>query len=78
MLDFAAKLTERPAEITEADRQALRDQGFSDAGIWDVVATTEALTRFADAAVGAALQPAALEPHRRHRVVQRQWRWRWE
>ncbi|WP_306142245.1 peroxidase-related enzyme [Roseibium sp. MMSF_3412] len=36
MLDFAVKLTERPAEILESDRQALRDAGFSDRDIWDV------------------------------------------
>ena len=33
MLDFAVKLTERPAEILESDRQALRDAGFSDRDI---------------------------------------------
>lgn len=36
MLDFAVKLTERPAEILEADRQALRDAGFDDRDIWDI------------------------------------------
>lgn len=39
MLDFAAKLTETPDKIVEADRQALRDAGLSDAEIWDVAAT---------------------------------------
>ncbi len=38
MLDFAAKLTEAPATIEEADRQALRDAGFSDRDIWDIAA----------------------------------------
>ncbi|MCX2724910.1 peroxidase-related enzyme [Roseibium salinum] len=36
MLDFAVKLTEKPAEIVESDRQGLRDQGFSDRDIWDI------------------------------------------
>lgn len=36
MLDFAVKLTERPDTIEEADRQALRDAGFSDRDIWDI------------------------------------------
>lgn len=36
MLDFSVKLTERPAEIEESDRQALRDAGFSDRDIWDI------------------------------------------
>lgn len=38
MLDFAAKLTEEPAKITGADRQALRDTGWNDRGIWDIAA----------------------------------------
>ena len=40
MLDFAVKLTERPDTIVEADRQALRDVGFSDRDIWDIAAVT--------------------------------------
>ena len=38
MLDFAVKLTEHPDKIEEADRQALRDEGFSDRDIWDIAA----------------------------------------
>lgn len=38
MLDFAWKLTEEPAKIVEADRQALRDAGFSERDIWDIAA----------------------------------------
>jgi uncharacterized peroxidase-related enzyme len=36
MLDFAAKLTKSSSDIEEADRQALRDHGFSDRDIWDI------------------------------------------
>jgi len=36
MLDFAVKATQSPAELGEADRQGLRDQGFSDPDIWDI------------------------------------------
>jgi uncharacterized peroxidase-related enzyme len=36
MLDFAVKLTKESHTITEADRQALRDAGFSDRDIWDI------------------------------------------
>ena len=36
MLDFAVKATRASAEIAETDREALRDAGFSDRGIWDV------------------------------------------
>ncbi|VAW12903.1 Mlr4105 protein [hydrothermal vent metagenome] len=36
MLDFSVKLTENPQGMDEADRQALRDHGFSDRDIWDI------------------------------------------
>ena len=36
MLDFAVKVTEASARIEEADRQILRDAGFSDRDIWDI------------------------------------------
>lgn len=36
MLDFAAKVTTDSRKIEEADRQALRDVGFSDRDIWDI------------------------------------------
>jgi uncharacterized peroxidase-related enzyme len=38
MLDFAAMITERSHEVGEAERQKLRDVGFSDPDIWDIVA----------------------------------------
>lgn len=39
MLEFAAKLTEEPAKIVEADRAALRQAGFTDRDIWDIAST---------------------------------------
>ncbi len=36
MLDFAVKLTEEPAKIVEADRQALRDAGFTTEEIYEI------------------------------------------
>lgn len=36
MLDFVVKLTERPDTIVEADRQALRDAGYSNRAIFDI------------------------------------------
>ncbi|WP_227286400.1 peroxidase-related enzyme [Boseongicola sp. H5] len=39
MLDFAVMMTEASYRIEEADRQALRDVGFSDRDIWDIAAT---------------------------------------
>jgi uncharacterized peroxidase-related enzyme len=38
MLDFAAKLTEHPDKMVEADRQALRDAGWTDRDIFDIAA----------------------------------------
>ncbi len=38
MIDFAVLMSEDPARIEEADRQALRDVGFSDRDIWDIAA----------------------------------------
>ena len=37
MLDFVAKLTETPAGMEEADVAALRDAGFDDRAVHDVV-----------------------------------------
>lgn len=37
MLDFAVLLTVQSAGVSEADRQGLRDHGFSDRDIWDIV-----------------------------------------
>lgn len=39
MLDFAVKLTENPDKIEEADRQELREAGFSDRDIFDIAST---------------------------------------
>lgn len=39
MLDFAAKLTDTPHLVVEADREALRRAGFSARDIWDIAAT---------------------------------------
>lgn len=38
MLEFAEKVTKASAETVEADRQALRDAGFSERDIWDIAA----------------------------------------
>lgn len=36
MLDFAAKLTETPSKIVDADRDLLRKAGWNDQDIWDI------------------------------------------
>ena len=38
MLDFAVKLTEAPDKIENADRDLLREIGFTDRDIWDIAA----------------------------------------
>lgn len=40
MLTYAEKLTEQPSKMDEADRQRLREAGFSDRDIWDIASTT--------------------------------------
>ncbi len=40
MLEFAEKLTLASSKIDEADRQALRDAGYSDRDIWDIASVT--------------------------------------
>jgi uncharacterized peroxidase-related enzyme len=36
MLDFAVKLARTPEALTESDRDALKQHGFSDEDIWDI------------------------------------------
>lgn len=36
MLEFVDLVTRKSYAVSEADRQALRDEGFSDADIWDI------------------------------------------
>ncbi len=40
MLDYAVRLTRRPAEMTEADVQALREAGWSDEDVMDIAEVT--------------------------------------
>lgn len=40
MLGFAEKVTVESAKVTEADRDALREVGFSDRDIWDIANVT--------------------------------------
>lgn len=57
MLDYAWKLTARPAEVDEADRQALRDAGFSDRDIWDIVAIAAFFNMSNRVAGGVGMEP---------------------
>lgn len=59
MLDFAWKITSSPAEIDEADRQALRDVGFSDRDIWDIVTVAGFFNMSNRVAGGVGMEPNA-------------------
>jgi alkylhydroperoxidase family enzyme len=52
LCDFAVKVTLRPAEVTGADVDAMRAEGWSDAGIHDalqVISYFNYINRIADA-----------------------------
>lgn len=49
MPDFVVQLTERPDTIVEADRQALRDAGYSNRGIFDITVAALFANRVASA-----------------------------
>lgn len=57
MLDFAVKLTEKPHEIMEGDREKLRNQGFSDEAIWDISAVAAFFNMSNRIASGVDMQP---------------------
>ena len=59
MLDFAAKLTERPAEVGEADRAALRGAGFGDRDIWDIASVVGFFNMSNRMATATEMQPNA-------------------
>ena len=57
MLDFAHKLTVASAEISESDRQALRDVGFDDRDIWDIASVAGFFAMSNRVASAANMQP---------------------
>lgn len=66
MLDFAVKLTETPHAVEEADRDALRREGFTDRDVWDIVAVTGFFNMSNRIAAGTDMRPNA-EYHRQAR-----------
>ena len=66
MLDFSVKLTEFPDAVDEADRQGLRDAGYNDRTIWDIVSTVSFYAMSNRLAIGTAMQPNP-EYHKRSR-----------
>lgn len=66
MLTFAEKVTKESHAVVEADRQALRDAGFSDRDIWDIATVTGFFNMSNRLASAVAMQPNA-EYHGQHR-----------
>jgi uncharacterized peroxidase-related enzyme len=59
MLDFAAKLTLEPHTVKRRDLEALRDLGFDDAAIHDVVQVTALFSYYNRLADGLGIEPEA-------------------
>lgn len=57
MLDFAAKVTTDSAKIEEEDREALRDAGFKDRDIWDIINVAAFFNMTNRVASATAMQP---------------------
>lgn len=57
MLTFAVKLTKASAEITEADREALRTVGFRDADIFDIASVAAFFNMTNRVASAVAMEP---------------------
>jgi uncharacterized peroxidase-related enzyme len=57
MLDFAVKVTEASAAITEDDREALRRNDFSDRDIWDIASVAGFFNMTNRVASATAMQP---------------------
>lgn len=66
MLEFVEKLTLASARIEEADRQALRDQGFDDRDIWDIASVAGFFNMTNRIASASAMEPNP-EYHGAHR-----------
>lgn len=59
MLDFAVKLTEASATVEEADRQVLRDHGFADRDIFDIISVAAFYNMTNRVSSGTNMQPNA-------------------
>jgi uncharacterized peroxidase-related enzyme len=66
MLDFAAQITQSSASIEDADRQALREHGFSERDIWDIANVAAFFNMTNRVASATAMQPNP-EYHAQHR-----------
>ncbi|NKB26382.1 MAG: peroxidase-related enzyme [Rhodobacteraceae bacterium] len=59
MLEFTEKVTTASATIAEGDRQALRDAGFTDRGIWDIASVAGFFAMSNRVASATGMQPNA-------------------
>ncbi|MEM6481562.1 MAG: peroxidase-related enzyme [Pseudomonadota bacterium] len=59
MLGFSEKVVKSSAEVTEDDRQSLRDVGFSDRDIWDIASVTGFFSMSNRVASAVGMQPNA-------------------
>lgn len=59
MLNFAEQVTKASAETVEADRDALRDAGFTDRDIWDIASVVGFFNMTNRVASATAMQPNA-------------------
>lgn len=57
MLDFAVKLTRAPASLRKADVEALREVGFNDTAIHDIVQVTALFNYYNRLADGLGIEP---------------------
>ncbi|HUG13740.1 MAG TPA: hypothetical protein VMM78_01880 [Thermomicrobiales bacterium] len=57
MLEYARKLTQTPAAMTDSDTVALRDAGFNDEQVWEVTFTISVFAMFNRMADAFGLQP---------------------
>ena len=57
MLDYAVRLTRTPHEVTEADVVGLREVGFDDTAISDIVQTTALFNYYDRLADGLGIEP---------------------
>ena len=57
MLDFVVKLTRTPQEMRETDVAGLRDHGFDDPAIYDIVQITALFAYYNRLADGMGIEP---------------------
>jgi uncharacterized peroxidase-related enzyme len=57
MLDFSVKLTNEPWAVEDADRDSLRDAGFTERDIWDIAAVVGFFNMSNRVAIGTDMRP---------------------